>query len=170
MQPRCPWINEWIKKLWYICTTECYSVIKRNEFESVLVRWMNLEPVIWSEVREKQILYTNTYIWNLEKWYWWIYLQGSSGDADREQTYGHSGGRRGGNELREEHWNIHITKCEIDSRWGFAVWHRELNVVLCNNVAAWGVGCGGRWERGSRGGTYIYTYDWFKLAETNTIL
>ena len=46
---------------------------KRSEFESVLVRWMNLEPVIQSEVshseREKQILYINAYIWNLEQWY-----------------------------------------------------------------------------------------------------
>ena len=46
-------------------------------------------------------------------------------------------------------------------------------MAVCNHLAAWGVGCGGRWERGSRGGDiyiYIYTYDWFKLAETNTIL
>ena len=42
-----------------------------NEFESVLVRWINLEPVIQSEVtqKEKYKLYTNTYIWNLERWY-----------------------------------------------------------------------------------------------------
>ena len=47
-----------------------YSAIKRAEFESVLVRRMNLEPVIQSEVsqKEKQISYINTYIWNLEKW------------------------------------------------------------------------------------------------------
>ena len=38
--------NEHIKKLWYICTMEYYSAIERNEFESVLVRWMNLQPVI----------------------------------------------------------------------------------------------------------------------------
>ena len=41
--------------------------IKRNASESVLVRWMNLEPVIQSEVREKQISYI--YIWNPEGWY-----------------------------------------------------------------------------------------------------
>ena len=48
-----------------------YSAIKREEFESVLVRRMNLEPVIQSEVsqKEKQISYINTYIWNLEKLY-----------------------------------------------------------------------------------------------------
>ena len=41
-QPRCPSADEWIKKLWYIHTMEYYSVIKRNTFESVLMRWMNL--------------------------------------------------------------------------------------------------------------------------------
>ena len=49
-QPRCPLIDEWIKKLCYIYTMEYYSAIKRNIFESVLMRWMNLEPIIQSEV------------------------------------------------------------------------------------------------------------------------
>ena len=70
-RPRCPSVDEWTKKLRYIYTKDYYSVIKKNEFESVVVRWMNLEPVIQSEVsqKEKQISYINTYIWNLEKWY-----------------------------------------------------------------------------------------------------
>ena len=45
-QPRCPSTNEWIKKLWYIYTMEYYLAIKRNAFESVLMWWMNLEPII----------------------------------------------------------------------------------------------------------------------------
>ena len=49
-QPRCPSPDERIKKLWYIYTVEYYSAIKRNAFESVLTRWMNLEPIIQSEV------------------------------------------------------------------------------------------------------------------------
>ena len=44
-QPRCPLTDEWIRKLQYIYTTEYYSAIKRNTFESVLMRWMNLEPI-----------------------------------------------------------------------------------------------------------------------------
>ena len=48
-QPICPLTDEWIKKLWYIYTVEYYSAIKRNEFESVLLRWMNLEPIIHTE-------------------------------------------------------------------------------------------------------------------------
>ena len=52
-QPRCPSTDEWIKKLWYICTMEYYSALKRNAFESILMRWMNLEPIIQSEVSQK---------------------------------------------------------------------------------------------------------------------
>ena len=53
-QPRCPSTDEWIKKLWYIYTMEYYSAVKRNEFGSVVVRWMNLQPVIQTEVRKKE--------------------------------------------------------------------------------------------------------------------
>ena len=45
-QPRCPSTDEWIRKLWYIYTMEYYLAIKMNAFESVLMRWMNLEPII----------------------------------------------------------------------------------------------------------------------------
>ena len=51
---QCPLTDEWMKKLWYIHTMEYYSTIKRNAFESVLMRWMNLEPVIQSEVSQKE--------------------------------------------------------------------------------------------------------------------
>ena len=53
-QPRCPSTDEWIKKFCYLYTVEYYSAIKRNAFESVLVRWMNLEPIIQSEVSQKE--------------------------------------------------------------------------------------------------------------------
>ena len=52
-QPRYPLTDERIKKLWYIYTTEYYSAIKRNTFEPVLMRWMNLELIIQSEVSQK---------------------------------------------------------------------------------------------------------------------
>ena len=48
-QSRCQSTHEWIKKLWYIYTMEHYSAIKRNTLESVLRRWMNLEPIIYSD-------------------------------------------------------------------------------------------------------------------------
>ena len=53
-QPRCHSTDVWIKKLWYIYTMEYYSAIKRNAFESVLMSWMNLEPVKQSEVSQKE--------------------------------------------------------------------------------------------------------------------
>ena len=52
-QPRCPSADEWIRKLWYIYTMEYYSAIKKNSLESVLMRWMKLEPIIQSEVSQK---------------------------------------------------------------------------------------------------------------------
>ena len=53
-QPRCPSADEWIRKLWYIYTMDYYSAIKKNTFESVLLRWMKLEPIIQSEVSQEE--------------------------------------------------------------------------------------------------------------------
>ena len=53
-QPRCPLADEWIRKLWYICTMEYYSAIEKNTFESVLTRWMKLEPIIQSKISQKE--------------------------------------------------------------------------------------------------------------------
>ena len=65
-QPRCPSADEWIRKLWYIYTMEYYSAIKKNTFESVLMKWMK-QPIIQNKSeRETLIQYINAYIWNLE--------------------------------------------------------------------------------------------------------
>ena len=56
-QPRYPSTDEWIRKLWYIYTKEYYSAIKRNTFESVLMRGMSLEPIIQSEVSKEKYKY-----------------------------------------------------------------------------------------------------------------
>ena len=53
-QPRYPSADEWLRKLWYIYTMECYSAIKKNVFVPVLMRWMKLEPIIQSEVCQKE--------------------------------------------------------------------------------------------------------------------
>ena len=53
-QPKCPSTDEWIKKRWYIYTMEHYSAIKRNEIELFVVRWMDLESAIQSEISQKQ--------------------------------------------------------------------------------------------------------------------
>ena len=52
-QPRCPSTDGYIKKMWYVYTMEYHSAIKRNTFESVLMRWMKLEYIIQSEVSQK---------------------------------------------------------------------------------------------------------------------
>ena len=52
--PRCPSADEWIRKQWYIYTMGYYSAIKKNALESVLMRWMNLELIIQSEVYQKE--------------------------------------------------------------------------------------------------------------------
>ena len=53
-QPRCPSADKWIRMLWYIYIMEYYSAIKKSTFESVLMRWMKLEPIIQSEVSQKE--------------------------------------------------------------------------------------------------------------------
>ena len=69
-QPKCPSADYWIKKMWHIYTMEYYSAIKRNEIELFVMRCMDQETVIQSEISQKekkQIPYANTYIWNLKK-------------------------------------------------------------------------------------------------------
>ena len=53
-QPRCPLVGEWIRELQYLYTKGYYSTTKKNIVESVLMRWMNLEPIIQSEINQKE--------------------------------------------------------------------------------------------------------------------
>ena len=53
-QPRYPSADKWIRKQWYIYTMDTHSVVKKNAFESVPMRWMKLEPIIQSEVSQKE--------------------------------------------------------------------------------------------------------------------
>ena len=53
-QPKCPLVDGWISKFWYLYTVEYYSIIKKNAFESVLMKQMKLEPIIKSEVSQKE--------------------------------------------------------------------------------------------------------------------
>ena len=121
-QPRCPSTDEWIKKLWYMYTMEYYSAIKRNTFESVLMRWINLEPIIQSEVSQKEKdkycilmhIYGILVLKNLFTGQQWR-------NRHREQTYGH--GERGGEGemYGKSNMETSITICKIDSQWGFTV-------------------------------------------------
>ena len=58
-QPRCPLADKWIRKSWYIYTMKYYSSIKRNTFESVVMRSTKLEPIIQSEISQKEKQYIN---------------------------------------------------------------------------------------------------------------
>ena len=53
-QPECPSTDEWIKKMWYIYTVECYSAIKKNEILSFAATWMDLQIIILSEVSQTE--------------------------------------------------------------------------------------------------------------------
>ena len=68
-QARCPLADEWIRKLWYIYTMDYYSAIKKNTFELVLMRWMKLDPIIQSELSQKEkqqnSILTHTYIYGI---------------------------------------------------------------------------------------------------------
>jgi hypothetical protein len=51
-EPRCPTTDEWIKKMWYLCTVEFYSAMKKNEISSFTSKWMELENIILCEVSQ----------------------------------------------------------------------------------------------------------------------
>ena len=53
-KPKCPSTDEWVKKMWHIYTMEYYSAIKRNKIDLIVVRWMDVESVIQSEVSQKE--------------------------------------------------------------------------------------------------------------------
>ena len=70
-QPKCPSTDEWIKKMWHIYAMRYNSAIKRNEIELFVVRRMDLESLIQSEVsqKEKNKYRMLTHIHGIEKWY-----------------------------------------------------------------------------------------------------
>ena len=148
-QPRCPLTDEWIKKLWYVYTMEYYSAIKRNTFESVPMRWMNLEPIIQSEVSQKE----------KEKYRLLMHIYRIQKNGIEQFTYRHRDKLvkmgRGEERVRcieRVTWKLMLTKCKIDSQWEFAVWLRKLKQGLCINLEVWDG------EGGSKGKGYIYTY------------
>ena len=81
-QPKCPLTDEWIKKLWYIYTIDCDSAMEMNASESVLIRQMNLEPIVQSEVRKRNRMLMHIY--GIQKNSKETYLQRRNGDTDIE--------------------------------------------------------------------------------------
>ena len=102
-QPRCPSADEWIRKLWYIYIMEYYSVIKKNVFESVLMRWMKLEPIIQSEAGQKEKhKYCILIHMEFRKMVMTIlYTIQQKRHRCKEQTFGLCGERQGWDDLRD---------------------------------------------------------------------
>ena len=102
-------------------------------YSRLLIIWATTE---WSKLeREKQISDINAYIWNLERWYQWSYLQGNNEDRHKDQN-----SQTGGKGVERGEWGKWS-----DSQWEFTAWLRELKPGLCNNLEAWdGEGAGGR--------------------------
>ena len=61
-EPKCPSMDEWIKKMWYIYTMEYYSAIKKDEILPCATTWMELEGIMLSEIRERQVSYGFTHV------------------------------------------------------------------------------------------------------------
>ena len=103
---------------------------------------------------EKQLSYTSTYIWNLERWYWWNYLQGSNGDIDIESTVMNmmQGEEGEGGMCAESNMGNYITTCKIESQREFAEWLREHKLGLCIHLEGWDG------EEGERERTHIYLW------------
>ena len=104
-QPRCPFADKWIRKLWYIYTTQYYSAIKKNAFESLLMRWMKLEPIIQSKVSQKEkhqySILTHIYMEFRKKAMVTLYARQQKRHRCKEQTFGLCGRRQGWDDLRE---------------------------------------------------------------------
>ena len=144
---------------------ECIWV-STNEVDEPRVyftEWSNSE-------RERQILYINTCMKSRKMVLMNLFAGQQWKHKYREQTCGHGVGGTGWEELREKHGNIYITICKTDRQWEFALWHKELNPVLCDNLERWdGVEDGKEVQEG--GGKCITVADscWC-VAETSTNL
>ena len=120
-------INEWMDKE---CVVYIYNgVLLSHKREHIWVSPNEIdEPRAYytewnTSERGKQLSYTNTYIWNLKRWYWWTYLQISNGGTNIENRFMDMlGGAGEGVRYGESNMKTYITICKIDSQWEFAVW------------------------------------------------
>ena len=101
--------------MWYIYTMEYYPVIRRDKFESALVRWMYLDSVIQNKVSQKEKKHhILMLIYGIQKkWCWWTYLRAAI-ETQTENRLVDTAGKEGGTN-REWHWNACVTMCETDA-------------------------------------------------------
>ena len=124
----------------------------------------------WSKSEKKRYIYSNTYVWNLEKWYWRIYFQGNNGETDIKNKLIDMGERWGKGERYEKcNMETYITICKINSHREFAVWFRKLRQGLCINLEGWDREGDGR-EVQKGGDIYILMADCWGLTENSKAL
>ena len=159
-QPRCSSANEWIRKLWYIRTMEYYSAIKKNTFESVLMRWMKLKPIIQNEVSQKgkhqYSILMHIYMEFRKMVKISLYARQQKRHRCIEQSSGLCGRGRGRDSLGEWHWNMYIIIYETNCQSRFDAWYRMLGA----GALGWprGMVWGGRWEGVSGLGTRVHPW------------
>ena len=149
--------------MWYIYTMDYYSDIKRNGIGSFVVMWMNLESIIQSKVSQKEqyILYVKADMESRKMVQVNLFAGQGWTCIYRELKCGHreGQGKSGTNCERSidththTHTHTHRAMCEIASQWDAAVYHRELNSVLCDDLEGWEVGVG---RETSEEGVYVY--------------
>ena len=143
-QPSISLTHTWIKKLWFIYTVEYYSSIKRNTFDSVIMRWINLETILQSEAshKEKDKYQILMHIYMESRKIWWTYLQGSSRDVDIENRFVDTVGE-GESGTTENIIETYYVKSEIQGKVG--IWCKELKFGALGQPR--GVGCVDIWQK-----------------------
>ena len=115
---------------------EYYSAIKRNTFESVLMRWMNLEPIIQSELNQKEKYKYNIlmHIYRIQKYSTDEFICRAAVEKHREQTCEYE--ERGGEDemYRKSTKETYNIICKINRQWEFSVYLREIKQGLCINL------------------------------------
>ena len=160
-QPRCPSADKWIRKQWYIYTMEYYSAIKRNSFESVLMRWMKLEPIIQSEVSQK-----DKHQYSILTHIYGILKDGNDNTICKRETETQM--------YRTDFWTlwekarVGCFKRTASKHVCYLGWNRSPAQAGCMRQVLGpgalgrprGIGWRGRWE-GFQDGGHMYTHGWF---------
>ena len=160
-QPRCPLEDEWIRKLWYIYTMEYYSAIEKNAFESIIMRWMKLEPIIQSEVSQKEkhqcSILMHIYMEVRKMVTITLYVRQQKRHRCIEQSFGLCWRGRGWDDLGEWYWNMYTIIYEMNCQSKFDAWYWMLGA----GALGWprGMVQEGRWEGGS--GWEAHVHPWW---------
>ena len=149
---------------------EYYSAIKKNTFESILMRWMKLEPIIQSEVIQKEKhQYSIIYMEFRKMVTITLYARQQKRHRCIEQSFGLCGRGKGWDDLGEWHWNIYNIIYETSRQSRFYAWYWMLGA----GALGWPRGMVWGWRReGVQDGEHVYTCGGFMLmyGKTNTIL